>query len=123
MQAYQKILNFLYWSPRILAILFIFFLAIFALDVFIPGKTIVYYLVALFIHLIPNFLLAGVLILSWRYEKIGGILFILIALFFTLTFRTYEFFENFLLLSFPALLIGILFIAHNRLAERRRVKE
>lgn len=82
----MKKITIFYWLPRILGIVFILFLAIFALDVFIPGKTIPYYIVALFMHLIPNFVLAGMLFIAWKNEQIGGFLFLLAALFFTFFF-------------------------------------
>lgn len=114
--------NILFWLPRILGVVFILFLAIFALDVFIPGKTIGYYLIALFMHLIPNFILAGILLVAWRYERIGGVLFFLVAIFFTLFFRTYTVFINFLLISFPVVLIGGLFLLHSYLSKGRKTK-
>lgn len=117
MQFGTETLSFFYWIPRILAIVFIVFLALFALDVFIPGKTLDYYFVALFMHLIPNFFLAGILLVAWRHEKIGGGLFLLIAIFFTLFFRTYMMFANFLMISLPVLVIGGLFLLHSYLIQ------
>ena len=108
----------LFWLPRVLAILFIGFLAIFALDVFEPGKTFDYYIIALFMHLIPNFILTALLIIAWRQEKFGGILFILLSVLFTLFFRTYLFWQNFILISFPVFLIGGLFLRHDYLKRK-----
>ncbi len=55
----------LYWTPRVLGILFAVFISIFALDVFgeygFPEV-----LVALFMHLIPTFLVVGVLLIAWK---------------------------------------------------------
>lgn len=112
-------LTLLYWTPRTLAIVFICFIALFALDVFVPGKTIGYYLVTLFMHLIPNFILAGILIVAWRHERIGGLLFILLAVIFTLFFRSYTMPMSFLLVSVPVFLIGGLFLLHNYLVKER----
>lgn len=108
----KKMLTILFWLPRGLSILFIAFLAIFALDVFIPGKTFGYYAIGLFMHLIPNFILIVFLLIAWKEEQIGGILFILTGIFFTLFFHTYEFIINFLLISLPLFLIGIVFLLH-----------
>lgn len=121
MQIDLKTIKYLYWTPRILGIIFILFLAVFALDVFIPGKSIDYYVPALFMHLIPNFILAAVLILAWKHEKIGGTLFILLALAFTIFFKTYTMFINFLMISFPVFLIGGLFLLHNYANKRRSI--
>ena len=112
MRASMKMTSFFYWIPRILSILFILFLSIFALDVFIPGKEFWYYPVALFMHLIPNFILIGILVLAWKKELVGGIVFILAGLLFTIVFRTYESIPNFLIVSFPFFVIGALFLTH-----------
>lgn len=99
--------KFFYRLPRILAIVYISFLTLFALDVFIPGQIISYYLAALFMHLIPNFILAFILIIAWRIEKLGGLIFILFSLLMTVFFNN-PFWVN-LILSGPLLLIGALF--------------
>lgn len=109
----SKKLKYLYRAPRILGLVIIAFLAIFALDVFIPGRTIGYYVVALFMHLIPNIILAVALIIAWKFEKAGAILFLLIGVLMTIFFETYRAPLNFLLISFPIFLIGTLFLLHN----------
>ncbi len=63
-------------------------------------------------HLVPNFIMAAILVLAWKYERIGGVLFILAGLFFTLFFNTYQMLINFLIISFPLFLIGTLFLVH-----------
>ncbi len=106
--------------PRALGILIILFLAIFALDVFEPGKTFTYYATALFMHLIPNFILAAILILAWKKETIGGILFILVALAFTMLFKTYKEGSSFFVVSVPVFIIGILFIIDNMIYMKKK---
>jgi len=66
-------------------------------------------------HNIPSLILLAVLIISWKYEIFGGIVFILAGLFyiFLLLFRAQ--FEWYMLswiiiVAGPAFLIGILFI-------------
>ena len=71
-QISQKLL---YWSPRILCILFTIFISIFALDSFEPNRTIVENIQAFAIHLIPTYILIIVLIISWRYEWVGAVIF------------------------------------------------
>jgi len=66
----------LFRMPRILCILFILFLAVIALDVFEEGRGFWGTVLALIMHLIPNFVLTLILILSWKREWIGGILFL-----------------------------------------------
>lgn len=111
----MKIYRYLYWIPRLLGVAMILFLAIFSLDVFTSGKSFGYYAVALFMHLIPNFILAILLAYAWKYEKIGGVIFILLAFIFTILFKTYIFYLNFFLISFPIFLIGGLFILNSYL--------
>ncbi|RPH91931.1 MAG: hypothetical protein EHM72_18180, partial [Calditrichaeota bacterium] len=69
----------LYWSPRVLCIVFAAFTALFAMDVFDGSRGFLETLLALFMHLIPTFALIAVLVVSWRWEWIGGVVFILLA--------------------------------------------
>jgi len=102
--------GFLHWLPRILVILYILFISLFALDVFAEyGFPEV--LVALFMHLIPSFILIIMLILAWKKPKYGGISFMFLSLGFTLQFNTNRMFISFILLTCIPLLIGILFLA------------
>ena len=86
---------------------------------FLNHESIVYVIGAFLIHLIPNFILAILLFIAWKKEKLGGALFILLAFVFTIYFRTYTHFVNFLLVSFPVFLIGALFLLHTYLIEKR----
>ena len=108
----------LFWLPRVLAILFIVFLALFALDVFVPGESILYMIGGFLVHLIPDYLLIAALIIAWKRERIGGVLFILLGLGFTIFFRTYSALSNFLIVSFPVFLIGTFFLCHKYLVIR-----
>jgi hypothetical protein len=102
----------LFWLPRVLGLIYIGFLVIFALDVFVPGQTTGYYIIALFMHLIPNFVLALLLIIAWKYERFGGALFALafLTLFAMFWNRSYVWMQ--LLLFSPLLLISFLFLFH-----------
>ncbi len=82
--------HFLYWTPRVLTILFIAFLSLFALDVFGEGYTFWETLVALFMHLIPHFLLIILLVIAWKWERVGGLLFIGLALVFLFWFGGWD---------------------------------
>ena len=66
-----------HWLPRIICILAILFVSLFALDSFAPGLTIWQQLSAFFIHLIPSFILLAFLVIAWKREFAGGILFII----------------------------------------------
>ncbi|MFA6888436.1 MAG: hypothetical protein WC254_02990 [Candidatus Woesearchaeota archaeon] len=72
-----KINKSLYWTPRILAIIAILFISMFALDIFGNGYTFLETIIGLFMHLIPSFILTIILIIAWKYELIGGILFLI----------------------------------------------
>jgi len=65
----------LFWAPRALSILFIGFLSLFALDVFNEHAGLWQTLLALAMHLIPCFVLIAALILAWRWEWIGAVLY------------------------------------------------
>lgn len=73
----RKVSKGLYWTPRLLSILFICFIAMFSLDVFSPGMSFGEIMLALLMHNIPTLVLVVILIISWNYEIVGGICFIL----------------------------------------------
>ena len=70
----------IYWLPRALCIVAILFVSMFALDSFQPGRSIWEQLQAFAMHLIPSFILIIFLVIAWKREIIGGILFLLIGL-------------------------------------------
>lgn len=113
-----KISKFLYWTPRVLSIIFILFLALFSLDVFGNGYGFWQTILALFMHNIPSLILLLVLIISWKYEIVGGIAFILAGLAYILLILVDTLdnqFEWYMLvwalqISGPAFFIGILFL-------------
>jgi len=76
----NKVGKVIYWTPRVLSIIFIAFLALFSLDVFDMGLGFWGTLVGLFMHNIPVFVLIAVLVISWKREIVGGIAFILAGL-------------------------------------------
>ncbi len=111
----EKINKFIYWIPRILSILFILFLAMFSLDVFEPGLSAGQIALGLFMHNIPVFILLAVLIISWKREIVGGIVFILAGLLYSgMSVARVAMSSgaewSFLIIAGPALLIGILFL-------------
>lgn len=105
-----------YWLPRILSILFIGFISLFALDVFMMGGSWWMLLEGFLIHLIPSFVLLLLLLIAWRNERFGGATFIFLAVVFTLFFKTYSEILLFFLISFPVFVIGVLFLLHNRIS-------
>jgi hypothetical protein len=76
----HKVSKFIYWTPRILSILFLLFLAMFSLDVIQPGLSFWEILGGMLMHNIPTFILLIVLLISWKHEIVGGVAFILAGL-------------------------------------------
>ena len=79
----RNVSNFVYWTPRVLSILFICFLALFSLDVIQPGLSTGQIVIGLVMHNIPVLVLLILLIIAWKYEIVGGIAFILAGLLYT----------------------------------------
>ena len=73
----QNVSKFVYWTPRILSIIFILFLAMFSLDIFEGNYGFWGTILGLFMHNIPTLILLVVLLISWKHEIVGGIGFIL----------------------------------------------
>jgi len=65
----------LFWTPRVLCLLFAVFLSLFALDVFNEGYGFWKTILALLVHLIPTWIVLAVLAISWRWEWAGAMLF------------------------------------------------
>ena len=74
--------KFIFWTPRIISILFVIFLALFSLDIFDGNYGFWGTIVGLFMHNIPAIILFVVIIISWKYEIVGGIAFILAGIFY-----------------------------------------
>ena len=112
----KKVSKFVYWTPRILSIIFLAFLAFFSLDVFGNGYTFWETVLGLFMHNIPVFALLAVLLISWKHEWVGGIVFILAGLlyiFITLGRVTWYIALSWsMIIAGPAFLIGILFLVN-----------
>ena len=66
----------LYWAPRVLGIGFAAFISIFALDVFEEGRGIGETALALTMHLVPTAIVVALVAVSWRWEIVGGTVFI-----------------------------------------------
>ncbi len=62
------------WTPRILCILAIIFISLFALDSFSSEHSFWQNLGDFLIHLIPSIVMLVVLIVAWKWEKVGGII-------------------------------------------------
>ncbi len=100
----------LFWTPRILCILFAIFLSVFALDVFSEGHGLWQTIGALLLHLVPTFIVVIVLVIAWRREWVGAILFGALAVFYVVWMWGRFPLSVYLSISGPLALVGILFL-------------
>jgi hypothetical protein len=108
-----------YYSPRILGILIILFMALFSFDVFDMGYSFAEALVGFLIHSIPSLILVILIIYSWKHEYIGGVIWIIVGVLFSIYFR---FFKNpgVFIITLPLIFIGILFIINSKRIKKRK---
>lgn len=99
----------MFWVPRILAIIYILFISVFAFDVWEMPGGFWQKLGGFLIHLLPSYAVLAVLLLAWVRPKLGGIGFILLAVAFALLFGWRDIY-TLLLLAAPLVLIGSLFL-------------
>lgn len=71
---------FEYWLPRIIGSGSIFFVSLFALDAFLGNQPLTSKLIDFAIHLAPTYLLTALLFTAWRWEKLGGILYLIVGI-------------------------------------------
>ena len=79
----NKSIRIIHWLPRIICISAILFISLFALDSFTSGLTIGQQIYNFIIHLLPSFCLIFFLIIAWKNEYIGGVIFTIIGVFFS----------------------------------------
>jgi len=128
----KKSIQLFHWLPRIICILAILFVSVFAADAFSPNLTIWQQFSAFVIHLIPSFLLIVFLIIAWKWEYIGGILFILIGLGFSpiVFLLNYKMNDSILMslvvimtITMPFVIVGVLFIVSHFLKKKKLPKK
>jgi len=98
----------LFWSPRVLCIAFAIFLSMFALDVFNEGLSVGNTILAFLIHLIPTAFVVVVLAISWRWEWVGGVLFIAMGVLYLV--QAWRHPDWVVTISGPLFLVGALFL-------------
>lgn len=99
----------LYWVPRIFTILFAMFVSVFALDVFTEHLPFWRLMLALFLHLIPTFVLLIALALAWRWEWIGGVVYFALGVFYLFSFGGRFPLTTYIVIAGPLFLIATLF--------------
>ncbi|HOY31307.1 MAG TPA: hypothetical protein PKW80_05460 [Bacteroidales bacterium] len=128
----KKSILIIHWVPRIICILAILFVSLFAFDSFDPGLTTGQQIVGFIIHLIPSFILTGLLLVAWKWEYWGGILFMIIGL----SLSPFVFMINYrmnhsvwmslgiiMALTIPFAITGFLFILSHHLKKKNQIKE
>lgn len=100
----------MFWMPRIIGILAIAFIALFSFDVFDGTDPIWKKLLGLLIHNIPALIMVAVLIIAWKWELIGGILYFALFLAGCFFFRSFAGNPGALVVISPLLIAGVLFI-------------
>ena len=98
----------LFWLPRVLCIAFALFVSLFALDVLNAGLGLWQTIPALSMHLIPTAFVVVVLALSWRWEWVGGILYIAAGILYLIEARHHP--DWVVVISGPLFLVGTLFL-------------
>jgi glucose-6-phosphate-specific signal transduction histidine kinase len=100
----------LYWAPRILAIAFGLFVSLFALDSFSGQDSIWLKLGHFAVHLIPVAIYAAILVLAWRWEWIGAVLFAALGALYIASVGRHRLDWN-LIIAGPLFLLAVLFLA------------
>jgi hypothetical protein len=109
----------LFWAPRALCILFIAFVSLFALDVFEEARGFWQTLAALAMHLIPTFIMVAALVVAWRWEWVGAVVFACCGVFFTVIVRGPWWTK--IIFAAPCLLTAWLFLMNwRKRSERQR---
>jgi hypothetical protein len=100
----------LFWTPRVLGLLFAAFLSVFALDVFGEGYGFWKTALALLMHLIPTGVILVALAISWRWEAVGGLVFIALGAWYLISAWGRFHWSAYLVIAGPLVLLGALFL-------------
>ncbi|NOK63787.1 MAG: hypothetical protein GFH27_549283n19 [Chloroflexi bacterium AL-W] len=103
------LMRVLYWAPRILSLLLVMQLSLFALDVFGEGYGFWGTLLALLVHLRLPVLFLLVLALAWRWEWIGAMAFLGSGVWYLLMIWGREHWAAYVFIAGPMFLLAILF--------------
>jgi hypothetical protein len=108
----QSVKWVVFWTPRILCLLFAMFISLFALDVFGQGYGFWGTIFAFVMHLIPTAIVLVVLAVAWRWEWVGAILFAALGVWYIVMAWGKFDWITYLLIAGPLFLIGALFLAN-----------
>jgi hypothetical protein len=102
-------MKILFWFSRGLAILFVLFISLFALDVFGQGNGFWGTTQALFMHLLPSIVMAILVWVTWRKPLFAAAAFLLLA--FSYLFAVNGELRFKLPIFVPAFLVGALYLS------------
>jgi len=102
--------HLLFWTPRILGLLFAAFISLFALDVFEEHHGFWQTALALALHLIPTAILLLILGTAWRWEWVGALIFPALGGLYIFHFWGRFPWATYVLISGPLFLLGGLFL-------------
>ena len=123
--------SWFHWVPRFLCIAAILFVSMFALDAFEPGMPLWQQVGGFFMHLIPSFVLILFLIVAWKWELIGGIMFVIIGLGllpfiymmnYQMNHSVWMSLGVILVINVPFIVVGLLFILSHFLKRKNTVQ-
>jgi hypothetical protein len=103
----------LWWTPRILAILAILFMMMFSMDCFGPEYSFKEKMICFIMHNIPVYFVIICLVIAWKWELPGGILFILASITGAVYFNGFGKNWGVLPIMAPFLITGILFLVYH----------
>ena len=128
----EKSIRLFHWLPRVICILAILFISMFALDAFAPGLTIWQQIGGFLLHLIPSYIMIALLVIAWKWEYVGGIIFTILGFGFSVSvfllnynrnhFSALQSLINMLIVAIPFVLVGILFIVSYNKKKREIAK-
>lgn len=111
-QVSHRLAKIIHWAPRVAAILIIFFVSLFSLDVFEMEASPLQLLGGFLMHNSPSIGLLVLLIFAWKRPVVGFVAFLAAAALFAIFFvRGVYSLPNLLLFAFPILLVAFLFYA------------
>jgi hypothetical protein len=113
----------LYYIPRVFTIFAILFMGIFSLDAFDGTASFGQKLLGFLIHNISVLILTGILIVAWKRELLGGILFIVASVFGLFFFHSFTGNPWSIVVVGPFFLTGVLFIMHHIMYKKVTPKE
>jgi hypothetical protein len=111
-------LKIFYWTPRILGILMTLFIGMFALDAFDPRLAVLRQVVNFLIQLIPAYIALVTVIIAWKWDLAGCLVYLLLSLFYA----SWAFHHPLWILgiSVPLMALSILFFVSWYLSRKNR---